>query len=388
MAATGDHVFLMYTGPNNVGSTLVSIDVSEPDNPVLGDPVNLEFATPYQYYGWWGGGQTATNFAVVGDALVVQAPQRWNQERQVQDPPTLEIIDISNPGAPQHAGSFDSGVARYAQGFQAAGDIIYTSRAEEQPGDDGRVRFFLDRIDVSDATEPNELESINVPGTLAAISEAGDSIVTVDYRNFVEPVEDWQECQQLSGGAWVRMDWQANLCVVGLTSLNLLSLDGDAAEAELQDRVDLGVRRLQTLHVSPRRAIARFQQVWWWWGWAVDDADGEDADGDGEIDPPDHRPEITVFAGLQDGELNRGATSRMHALDGQVRGIYGDHAAVLSYSPPSLALYDLADPDAPAVAREVRLRGYTQDLTVKDGVAYMANGPFGAQAVFIGGMIR
>lgn len=395
IAASGDHVFLMYGADNNVGSKLVSIDVTDPEHPTLGRPVDLPFATPYQYYGWWGGGQSATNFAVVDEALVVQAPAQWNQRRQESDPPTIEVIDISEPGRPQHVQSFPAGVAMYARGFDVAGSVIYTSRSEAIEGGQGRVRFFVDRIDVSDATEPEVLPPVNVPGTLAAIADDGRSIVTIDYRNFVEQVEDWQQCQHLSGGGWVRMDWQANLCVVGLTSINLLALDADAGVAELQERVDLGVRRLQTLHVSPHRALARFQQAGWWWGWAEADGadddgdDGDDAQGnDDEPAVPDYRPEITVFSGLEEGHLTRGATARMHAIDGQVRAIAGDHAAVLSYSPPSLALYDLSDPDAPSIAREVRLRGYTQDMTIKNGVAYFANGPFGAQAVFIGGMIR
>ncbi len=383
IAASGDHLYLMY-GRDQGGSVLATFDISDPANPRLTGKVGVDFATPYQYNGWWGGGQNATNFAVIGEALVVQSPAQWRDGEQV--PGTMEIISLADPDQPRPVDRVQVGDARYAQGFQSSAGVVYTSRTEEVPGGDGRVRFFIDRLDVNDGDRPRALEPVNVPGTLADISDSGDRIVTVDYRNFIEPVEDWQECQQLSGGGWVRMDQQEGhaRCVVGLTSVNLLALQGD--RAVLEDRVDLGVRRLQTLHVSDRRAVAQYQRVWWWWGWAEED--GVDADGDGEVDPPDRRPELTVFAGLEEGRLDRGTTVRMHTLYGQVRGLHGDYAAVLGFSPPSLGLYDLSDPENPAVAREVRLRGYSQDFTVKDGVAYIANGAFGAQAVFIGGMVR
>jgi hypothetical protein len=94
--------------------------------------------------------------------------------------------------------------------LRAVGDRLYATHYEyvEQPFYDmaaqrynpGKVRYFLDRIDLSDAAHPVVGSRINVPGILVGASETNPNLVyTIDYRWFGDHGENELAVSLLDG---------------------------------------------------------------------------------------------------------------------------------------------------------------------------------------------
>ena len=151
---------------------------------------------PWDYWGWgwygcfwwdwWGGGDVVQ---VAGDAI---AFRRWepifdSTGAYVDSNSKLYVVDASNPNAPHIASTTitDDGNAWWGN-MKVVGDTLYTTHYEwqEDPSNTyGWVRYYLDRIDLSDRAHPVIGDKINVPGLLVGGDAADPSIVyTIDYR--------------------------------------------------------------------------------------------------------------------------------------------------------------------------------------------------------------
>ena len=143
------------------------------------------------WYNWWGGAEAVQ---VGGDAL---AFRRWEP---TYDPATgyrvdqnsaLWVVDLTDPDAPS-TGSVaitDDGSAWWGN-LQVAGDALYAvhyewvDRSTSDAGtQDWTVRYFADRIDLSDRAHPRVAAKINIPGLLVGGSSTDPSLLyTIDYR--------------------------------------------------------------------------------------------------------------------------------------------------------------------------------------------------------------
>jgi len=368
-------VLMAYAGAAD-DTVLATLDLSDPLHPELAGVSRVDVPYPGRGYYYWGLSVPGDNVLLDGDVLVMADRYgRWDGDRRL--PPRLHLVDVSDPAAAELLSSEEMAVDADSggiSGFRVADGVVYRSHYEPLEDDPSRARFFVDRTDISDPAQPRELEPVNVPGVLAAVDAAHGRLVTVDYRNFVIQADDWNHCRQEAGGAYVRLDWDErrsgrNRCVVTRLSLNLLALEGD--QARLLGRAELGSFRLRTLHIDGARILARFQEDYWWW-YAEEDGDGEE---------PDYRAPMRVFGIDAEGGLTTGDPVRMHAPRAQVHGLSAGRAVVTSNSPPSLAVYDLADLDSPVVQRELSLGGYSQELVLRGNLAWSANGPWGAEVV-------
>jgi hypothetical protein len=145
----------------------------------------------YYWYDWFNGGDVVQ---VGSDAL---AFRRWlpnydGSGRYVDSQQSLHMVDLSDADAPKVASTVITNDANGWWGnMRAVGDQLFTSHYEWQrhpnysadANDPGAVRYYLDRIDYSDRSNPRVGQKINVPGLLVGASASDPSLIyTLDYR--------------------------------------------------------------------------------------------------------------------------------------------------------------------------------------------------------------
>ena len=185
-----------------------------------------------------------------------------------------DIFDLSDPGAPRLRTRFDvphfrgdawaapgdslnspfaNGPGRYDHArAQVAGDLIVSQHLEALNDGTGLVRYYLDRLDVSDPAHPQLLPPINMPGTLVHFLPATGELVTVDYELGSEPGTEQADCQYR--GAYGSYDYEANDCSVFYRRLNSLVLAGDRALLRSQVPLDRS-RHASNLAASDARVF-------------------------------------------------------------------------------------------------------------------------------------
>ena len=107
-----------------------------------------------------------------------------------------------------------------------SGDIVATNHAEPLEDGTGRVRYFLDRLDVSDPARPRLLPAVNIPGQLASYdAERGYAVTVEDVLRRVA-VEDGGDCYWRGWRA--RYD-EDGTCRIWDRQVNGLSIEGGRA---------------------------------------------------------------------------------------------------------------------------------------------------------------
>ncbi|MDF3068054.1 MAG: hypothetical protein K0R38_3655 [Polyangiaceae bacterium] len=154
------------------------------------------------YYGGWGWyGCGMYDWYYGSDVVQVDgnklAFRRWEPQYDaaggyVDARQSLFVVDAANPDAPSLASVVVTSEQNGWWGnLRAVGDQLYASHYEweEEPRYDtgnyqpGRVRYYLDQVDLSDASQPRIGRKINVPGFLVGGSEENPNVVyTMDYH--------------------------------------------------------------------------------------------------------------------------------------------------------------------------------------------------------------
>jgi hypothetical protein len=185
-----------------------------------------------------------------------------------------DVIELSNPASPtvasrfevpeQAAGygwgyfgvggcSMDMGWGWYGGGSYAEltdGDLVISQHSEPVPGKPGQVKYYLDRIDVSDPYQPSLLEDINIPGTAIHFNGETNELVTLDYQETIEAAASPDDCY--ARGYYGYYDSSPQACRVTRRSINALVLEGDRAIRTSQLFLDR-TRRTGNIAVSDNR---------------------------------------------------------------------------------------------------------------------------------------
>src|SRR5690606_1382261 len=114
-----------------------------------------------------------------------------------------------------------------SQNALVSGDIVASQHQEPLNDGTGRVRYYLDRIDVSDPESPVLMPKINIPGNVVHFDAAEARIVTIDYRVVTQPAFSWNDCY--NGHTQAEFNESARTCKRYYRRLNVLDLEGDSA---------------------------------------------------------------------------------------------------------------------------------------------------------------
>lgn len=225
-------------------STLVGvIDARNPKAPRLVGKAKLSgldgLFGSYGNYGYYGGygyyGYGSSNLdpgqATVqrGDVLVSMTTE-WASTDGAEPSATTRFatLDLRDPANPRAGKPLALPSRRPYTGLQVSGGHVMTSHAE--PTDSGRVRYYVDELDLSDPLAPKLARSVNVPGSLVSFDAAASRAVTVDYRRTVTPAVDFDSCTKPADGrdsSW--FDYGSKSCVAVHRTFRLSTLTGSTA---------------------------------------------------------------------------------------------------------------------------------------------------------------
>jgi uncharacterized secreted protein with C-terminal beta-propeller domain len=227
---------------------VLNIDTSNPAAPKVLGHSELPFSSGY-YGGYYGGYYDGYYGGYYGSGWLLEAGQdlvqvgttvamrRWvyPENYNYNNPPkqVIELIDLKDPSKPTHAKTIELPEGEHQTGLSVSGSWLVTSHAEPVPDKPGKVRFYLDRFDVSNPTAPVALPKVNVPGSPLRFDAATGSLVSVDYKKTAFPAQSWEECYGKDayyyGGYGKWFDHQSNQCVTVTKSLRLSSIKDDKA---------------------------------------------------------------------------------------------------------------------------------------------------------------
>jgi hypothetical protein len=304
------------------------------------------------YYGWgWGWyGCGMYDWYYGSDVVQVDgnklAFRRWEPQydasgQYIDGLQSLIVVDASDPDALTLGTAV---VTDQRDGWwgnlRAVGDQLYASHYEweEQPSygneyNPGRVRYYIDQLDLSDASAPRIARKINVPGFLVGGSENDPSVVyTMDYH--------WD-------GTAITND------------LAVLKLVGD--RAHLQGHVAIPGN---TGNVFVRGSTAYFSAQTW------DQARSTSSLRLYQVDLSDPQNPTVLPSSETDGW-------------GWLLGVEGDRAFVTSgWANQGVDIFKLRPGEAPVYDQFVRTRGWwTSSLARQGDQVLLASGYWGTQLV-------
>ncbi len=356
---SGNHVFVVYRDADTGRVTLQSIDLNDPRAPRLAGSLVLpeDFDSYGYYYGWWywGGWYPYAYDSVVkvADSLVFHSAQPYwdvvyeggedgadgdeggqSEDRRWDE---LAIVDLSNPDSPALVSRLVLNGMDWVAGLRAAGDQLVFTHYEyvSVPWDPERsyVRYYFDRVDLSDPAAPALAAPVNVPGYVLSYDQTRGLLYTTDY-------------QYAPDGSMER-------------TFNSLEIHGNIAV--LLDRIVLPDNATLPL-VSGSRAV--FVVNDWWYD--------EDTQTYG------------ASSALQSIDLSAANRLRLGAArDLPVRWavpvLLDSNRLVLgaSWYVSGALVYDVSNLNAPHFLAHLRTDGWISDVIFDHDTVYVATGPYG-----------
>jgi hypothetical protein len=361
MFVQGNFVYLVSNDWQTQQATVRTVDFTVPTAPVVRGSVVLPFLS-YWWYGWcwyypwyYGGDEVAQ----VGDRLVfhVRPYSYWYYDdanggtgTAPPDHDRLYVVDLSNPLAPAVASTIDlSSDMEWVFGLFAKGNVLHFSHYEtagQAQNGQPLVRFYLDRIDLTDPAHPVARPKVNVPGYVVGTSDDGLTAYTLD-------VTYWPSTDPSQPYDWSRPPRY---------TLNTLRLYSQVAV--LLDRLNLN----DTLTWVNQVTVNGSRAVWTGYRYWNDPAGSHYQSRLGAVDATDPT------------DLDAGTTLATPEY-GWIQAFEGSRVFFNVGYPSGLAIYDVADADAIAMESFTPFEGWASQIRVYPDVAYVATGYWGVTAI-------
>ncbi len=375
-------VFTIDAGVRSGKLIAAAIDVSNPLKPFIAGKTEVLFTEHFMPRdGYWAlnGGFAdgrdlwsyygALNGAVVGagEAVVQHGaklayietryePSRSGSKKgEPASPPEvrrrLHVVDFASPTAPKtHAidlpGSLGTAPLHVYKG------TVLTSRWQPSTRNPGKVRFFVDRVDLNGPT-PSLLPSINTPGSLVLADEASSRFVTADYRTLLvslaEPASQARthlrpgsdNCYtKLGSDAWY--DSEQEQCIRVMRDLTLTDVEN--TKVALRQVMTLPAQNIAGVQVADDRIyVTRYKTY-----------EQSQYREPGSDQPPKVLEDGGLWAigGVRAGEL-----AIVSEMIGDAEWPLAAHGTKVALSTPGgLAIYDTAKP-APVLLGQATVRG-------------------------------
>ncbi|MCA9632863.1 MAG: beta-propeller domain-containing protein [Myxococcales bacterium] len=263
---------------------------------------------------------------------------------------TIDVVDFSSPTTPSTS-TLEWDDAFGQTGLIAHQGKLYSSHYE--PAADGRVRFYLDRIDVTDPAHPT-VEKTNIPGSLLGIDPDTGLLLTMTYTRHQEPAT-YEECHTEHGYA----NFAAGSCEWFSYTLNLVDASG---VVELKSSLPLeGNRPPSEVAIGHGVAYVRF----------------------GTRYAPDHVVrgwKVDLVSGFSTGKLESRELD-LNGLDltGALSIVPNGRYAMISADDYSSVL-DVTTPGSPRLGPQLHL-GFPEDVAYDDQQFYVSLGEEGVATV-------
>ncbi len=413
MLSGGDNVYLTYSrydysqnSDYKEETRVRTIDVSDPKNPkVAGDAALGGFPNYGRNYipGMVDNGEMALG---VGDALAFAEHRiEYNNLGFVtRNDFVLNILDFSDADDPKST-EIELPESLGSTGLLASGDVVATSHFETSPTNPQAVRFFLDRVDISDPSDPKSLDAVNIPGSLLAYDHDSERALTVDYQYVTVKDISPKQCYEEEFGQFntpdpslVDYEDARGSCTALRYKLLLVQIDGDEASVQGSYDVDKGVQITSAALGDDRVFLGTGATAVYYGGGvatplppSVGVAVSEPGFGSsiGYYSYPVYTGEakLLVASGVANGELEVAAaeletTDSFYGFNQLVAK--GTTAVVATGWQGRLSVVDASKADSPVVRDSVEVAGYVQDLDIVGDVAIAALGSAGVQMIQLG----
>ena len=308
------------------------------------------------WYGcwWWDWYDGESVVQVEGDAL---AFRRWipgtygpdGKYHYEEARNALFVVDLKNPDAPSVASTtITDDVDAWWGNMKAVGNTLYTTHYEwvEKPpttgggGSISYVKYYLDRIDLTDRAHPSIGSKINVPGVLVGASETDPSLLyTIDYRWYDDKPGD---------------------------ELSVVKVDGDKAYLQGSLRLDGWTGRVIVKGNTAYLSAERYTYA-----------------GDTYTGPRVQLHQIDLRVPSAPVDLPSAESKGW----GWLLGVEGDRAIITSgWGQQGIDVYQLGAGKAPRFDQFVRTRGWwASSLSRQDDQLFLSSGYWGVQTINLSG---
>ncbi len=359
-----------------------------------------------------GRGETyLTNILQTDDTLLVGRSQGYYNYDYVSGAVTsrpryfYDVIELGNPSAPTVASRFevpaqvagggwgwfgvtgcsmDMGWGWYGGGGDTAltdGNLVVSQHSEPVDGDPRQVKYYLDRIDVSDPYAPVMLPAINIPGTAIHFNADTNELVTLDYQETLERATSWEDCAARGAGGWYEQN--PSQCHVNRRSINSLLIEGERAVRQSQLLLDR-TRRAGNIAVSASRIFYTTSDFPSYAG-----RPALDVKENGTPAPVAMSPVLLESLRLENGQLSRLPTRELRQLPSNqyyYSNLYARDERVFEIFDNRVTVVDTLNPNAPStLTRELPGWG-CQSLEVSGDTAYCASGQRGVEVIDLSSM--
>lgn len=365
-----------------------AIDVSNPGSPALVGKTEIVLPSETSYWGggWFDGyayysGGYYGSLVGAGSAIVQSGstlsfidsrstPVRDDNGRMVDARVDRAVytLNLAQPAA-IHVSKTDLPVSVGSTPLILQGNTVYTSRWERtRPG---RVRFWVDRLDIGNPDAPALLPAVNVPGSLLAVDASQTHLTTVDYARHVTQAETYQDCTKAFGYR-AYFDSDAKSCVTVDRMLRSSDLPTGSSRASLRGTTSLPGQNIGGIVATGERVYVTLYADY---DYALS------APGGGYQEPvrrPGSQEGLFVYAGVSSGSLS--LTSSFSGAARWPVAVSGTRVAIANEN--GLAVYDTAAP-APRLlgAQTLRGYGYSYDVLLEQDRAICALGEWGLQTL-------
>ncbi|MCH2109861.1 MAG: beta-propeller domain-containing protein [Polyangiaceae bacterium] len=117
----------------------------------------------------------------------------------------------------------------YDQNALVSGNFVASQHEEPLNDGSGRVRYYLDRLDLSDPQNPILLNPVNIPGQLVNYNDVDHTLVTIDWVSEEVNGQNWRDCHDQDRSSDYYFDEQRRKCVFYQRRVNTLELRDDLA---------------------------------------------------------------------------------------------------------------------------------------------------------------
>ncbi len=323
-------------------------DFSDPENPgwrgeyVLSEDIDHIYGGGWSFYDYYwspSAGRPLNNDML---PITMRVVHESESGRRYYDN-HLRIIDMSDPDNPRLAeGSMAMNEYPFVNRV-GHGTVLYSMHTEPAYDADGNkkqyhVKYYLERVDVSDPDNFEELPKLSVPGQLVDVDETGTLLYTVDYQ-------------------FDEFGRRRN-------SLNVLRIDGD--KAILVEVIPVGNEIGRARYTDRTIWLASHKQPWW----------GVDED---TIDSRQPYTRLSKLVFAEDGTLAEEAASDVSGYHFNLLDVEDERAYLSSTHPYGLLILDVSDAANPEIVSASRSIGYISKLVRHEGFLYMPMGDYGVR---------
>jgi hypothetical protein len=344
-----------------------AIDVIDIRNPAA--PAYLETIEIDAMRSWWGHGTGLSNdekrAVHVGRALILTSTQLdWEIDEVVSSHSAFHLVDVGDPTNIQVT-KLDrpDGIAH--GGMQVFGSDVVSWHMQSASGDASKVRFYLERIDLSQPSNPSMAEPINVPGQVVAYDPSTQRAVTLDFRLASADLGS-QECWSHPKAHWSGYDDDS--CMLAHRELKLVQLSGSSATLVDTQDVEGEDAAVRAVAASTERLFVQLRRGSYVWS---DDWNLQDVP----------RDEIAVFSSWLGNTLEPAATVELEGAGWWVGALRAVGHHLLFRASNGIGELDASNPQDPRVEIHDLVGWGCHDLQIEGRTAYCALGQFGLQTL-------